>query len=175
MLPPRLTAESRRGEKLTKRACLQADIISKIASSFSFCKGAVTRLPLKCDRSTMGRDLEEVQWLLSAHSAACFTSHGDLYPHTNTGVYNVELWMRNKCRNVDNKINNNNKKHWSFYIVWFEPCMPFLPHYIFFFDIKKTLHTSAVFSFPSYHAFQIIKKKLYPKSTVIKKSNKIFY
>lgn len=36
--------------------------VSKIASSFSFCKGAVTRLPLKCDRSTMGRDLEEVQW-----------------------------------------------------------------------------------------------------------------
>lgn len=146
MLPPRLTAESRRGEKLTKRACLQADIISKIASSFSFCKGAVTRLPLKCDRSTMGRDLEEVQWLLSAHSAACFTSHGDLYPHTNTGVYNVELWMRNKCRNVDNKINNNNKKTLEFLhsLIWTMYAI-FATLYFFLWYKKNPPHLCSIF------------------------------
>lgn len=57
-----------------------SEAFSKTASFFSFCKGAVTRLPLKCDRSTMGRDLEEVQW----HHSLCLLSLLPAPSHTET-------------------------------------------------------------------------------------------
>lgn len=70
---------------------LQFKTISKIASSFSFCKGAVTRLPLKCDRSTMGRDLEEVQWHYSLPDF-CLLSVLPASSHTETLF--IHLWTQ---------------------------------------------------------------------------------
>lgn len=102
MLPPRLTQQSSETKKKRKKgkikkeigACFQSETFSKIASSFSFCKGAVTRLPLKCDRSTMGRDLEEVQWHYTARLASVCSQYcllhptpSLLYPHRIPGIY----------------------------------------------------------------------------------------
>lgn len=91
MEPPRLGADLKRGGGKKISVYLQFKTISKIASSFSFCKGAVTRLPLKCDRSTMGRDLEEVQWHYSLPDF-CLLSVLPASSHTETLF--IHLWTQ---------------------------------------------------------------------------------